>query len=291
MLLLKRGPAADAFPGAWNLPSGYCEADERPPVAAAREAAEETALQVRIGRLAGVYYFDDDPRGAGLLLAYEGVVVGGNLRVDGEEAAAAGYFLPDRLPQSLCGGGHDQAISAWQARSQGRWQPGQPMRYCPHCMHPLEEKLAFERLRNVCPACGFVHFRAPKVGVSVLVEDGERILLIRRAVEPGMGKWSLPSGFIEWDEPPEVAAVRECAEETGLILSDLELLDASHYTDDFRGPGISLVYRGRVESGALLPGDDASEARFFSHSDLPPARAIAFQGHRLLLESWLQQHA
>jgi len=291
LLLLKRGPAADAFPGAWNLPSGYCEADEPPSVAAARETAEETALQVRIGRLAGVYYFDDDPRGAGLLLAYEGVVAGGNLRVEGEESVAAGYFFPERLPQPLCGGGHDQAISAWQARSQDRWQPGQPMRYCPHCMHPLEEKLAFERQRNVCPACGFVHFRAPKVGVSVLVEDGERILLIRRAVEPGKGKWSLPSGFIEWDEPPEAAAVRECAEETGLILSDLELLDASHYTDDFRGPGISLVYRGRVASGALLPGDDASEARFFSRIDLPSARAIAFQGHRILLESWLQQRA
>ena len=289
MLLLKRGPAADAFPGAWNLPSGYCEADEPPPVAAARETAEETSLQVRIERLAGVYYFDDDPRGAGLLLAYDGVVADGELRADGEESVAAGYFLPDQLPQPFCGGGHDQAISAWQARALDRWQPGQPMRYCPHCTHPLEKKLAFERLRKVCPACGFVHFRAPKVGVSVLVEDGERILLVRRAVDPGRGKWSLPSGFIEWDEPPEAAAVRECAEETGLILSDLELLDANYYTDDFRGPGISLVYRGRVTSSALLPGDDASEARFFSHVDLPSARAIAFQGHRLLLENWLQQ--
>jgi 8-oxo-dGTP diphosphatase len=291
LLLLKRGPAADAFHGAWNLPSGYCEATEPPRVAAVRETAEETGLQVRIRRLAGVYYFDDDPRGAGLLLAYECTVVGGEVRVDGKEAVAASYFLPERLPQLLCGGGHDQAISAWRARSQDRWQPGQSMRYCPHCTHPLEEKLAFERLRTVCPACGFVHFRAPKVGVSVLVEDGERILLVRRAIEPGKGKWSLPSGFIEWDESPEAAAVRECAEETGLILSDLELLDASHYTDDFRGPGISLVYRGRVASGLLLPADDASEARFFSHIDLPPARAIAFQGHRLLLKSWLQQRA
>jgi 8-oxo-dGTP pyrophosphatase MutT (NUDIX family) len=42
LLLLQRGPDADAFPGAWNLPSGYCEADEPPPLAAAREAAEET---------------------------------------------------------------------------------------------------------------------------------------------------------------------------------------------------------------------------------------------------------
>ena len=72
----------------------------------------------------------------------------------------------------------------------------------PHCTHPLEEKLAFERLRNVCAACGFVHFRAPKVGVSVLVEEGDGFCWYGRAVEPGKGKWSLPSGLIEWDEPP-----------------------------------------------------------------------------------------
>ncbi|MFN2166404.1 MAG: NUDIX domain-containing protein, partial [Anaerolineae bacterium] len=191
LLLLKRSDDSDAFPGAWNLPSGYCEADEAPGVAAARETAEETGLQVQIGRLVDVCHFDDDPRGAGLLLAYEAEITGGELRVDGKEAVAAGYFTPDRLPQPLCGGGHDQAIIAWQARMKDRWQPGMPMRYCPHCAHPLEERLAFERLRKVCPVCGFVHFRALKVGVSLLVEDRDRILLVRRAVEPGMGKWGL----------------------------------------------------------------------------------------------------
>ena len=291
LLLLKRSHSAAAFPGTWNLPSGYCEADELPPVAAAREAAEESSLRVKIGHLAGAYFFDDDPRGSGLLLAYEGLVAGGELQVNRKEAVAAGFFLPGHLPQPLCGGGHDQAIRAWQARSQDSWKPGQPMRYCPHCTHPLEERLAFDRLRNICTACGFVHFRAPKVGVSLLIERDKQILLVRRAVEPGRGKWSLPSGFVEWDESPEAAAARECAEETGLILSDLELLDISHYTDDFRGPGISLFYRGRVVSGVLLPGDDAAEARFFSRADLPPAKEIAFQGHRLWLDIWLQRDA
>ena len=128
------------------------------------------------------------------------------LQVDGEEAVAAAYFPPERLPQPLCGGGHDQAIAAWRARMQDRWQPGTPMRYCPHCAHPLEERLAFERLRKVCPVCGFVYFRALKVGISLLVEDRDRILLVRRAVEPGKGKWGLPSGFVEWDESPDAAA-------------------------------------------------------------------------------------
>lgn len=165
------------------------------------------------------------------------------------------------------------------------------MRHCPHCAHPLEETFAFDRMRRVCPACGFVHFRAPKVGVSLVVEDNARILLVRRAVEPGKGMWSLPSGFVEFDESPQEAAVRECKEETGLTLSDLVLMEAAHYTDDYRGSGINLVYGSQVASGLLHPGDDASEARFFSRDELPAGQEIAFQGHRVFLAGWFRQGA
>jgi len=160
------------------------------------------------------------------------------------------------------------------------------MRYCPHCAHPLEKRLAFDRLRSVCPACGFVHFRTPKVGVSVLVEDKERILLARRAVEPGKGKWGLPSGFVEWDESPEAAAIRECAEETGLVVTKLELLDVTHYTDDYRGPGVNFTYRAQVFSGTPRPGDDAAQLRFFAPTELPSANRVAFDSHRVLLLRW-----
>jgi 8-oxo-dGTP diphosphatase len=285
LLLLQRGPEC-AFPGAWNLPAGYCEADEPPPVTAARETAEETGLQVRVGRLVDVYYFDDDPRGAGLLLVYDAEVVGGELAGDGEEAVGVGFFPPKRLPEPLCGGGHDQAVEAWQARALDRWQPGMALRYCPHCTHALEERLAFDRMRFVCPACGFVNFREPKVGVSVLVEQGGKILLVQRAVDPGQGLWCLPSGFVEWDERPEAAAGRECAEETGLVVEILDLLGVRHYTDDYRGPGLNLTYRARVTGGALRPGDDAQAARFFTPAEMPAAERIAFVSHRLALERW-----
>ena len=212
LLLLRRGHKCNAFPGAWNLPAGYCEVDEPPRVAAIRETAEETGLQVEAGRLVDAYFFDDDPRGNGLLLVYEADVVGGELQTDGTESVEAGFFSPEQMPTPLCGGGHDQAILAWQLRLRARWQPGSPMRFCPHCTHHLESRLAFDRVRPTCPACGFVHFLAPKVGVSVLIEKGDRLLLVRRAVEPEVGQWSLPSGFVEWDESPEAAAARECAE-------------------------------------------------------------------------------
>ena len=286
LLLLQRSPADDAFAGAWNLPAGFCRAGEEPRQTAAREAAEEAGLEVRPGRLAGAHFYDDDPRGEGLLLVYEAEVTAGRPQVDGLEAVAAGFFRPNALPAPLCGGGHDQAIRAWAARRLDRWQPGLPPRHCPHCTHPLEERPAFGRQRLVCRVCGFVHFREAKVGVSVLVEEAGRLLLVRRAIDPGRGLWSLPSGFLDWDEAPETAAVRECAEETGLQVSDLALLEVRHYTDDFRGPGLNVAYRARVAGGRLQAGDDAAEVRFFAPDELPAREEIAFANHRLLLDGW-----
>jgi len=291
LLLVKRGSGTCAFPGAWNLPAGFCEADEAPVVTAAREALEETGLQVRVGPLAGAYYFDDDPRGNGLLLVYEADIIGGTLRSDGREGVSLGFFQPGALPDPLCGGGHDQAIRDWEANALDRWQPDSVIRYCPHCAHPVEEREVYGRTRHVCPACGYVHFQSLKIGVSIMIEREGQVLLVKRAIEPGMGKWSLPSGFVEWDETPESAAMRECAEETGLVIEDLELMTVDHYADDYRGPGLNLTYRAQVAGGVLQPADDAAAVRFFDPDGLPPLEDVAFQSHQRLLMRWQQGQA
>jgi ADP-ribose pyrophosphatase YjhB (NUDIX family) len=285
LLLVQRGPNL-AFAGTWGLPAGYCEVNESPRQTAAREVAEETGYEVQVGALEDVYYFDDDPRGNGLLIVYRADITGGQTSCDGIETTTIGFFPVAELPRPLCGGGHDRAIRAWQIRAMDRWQPGSPLRYCPHCALPLLEREAFGRIRPTCQSCGFVHFQELKVGVSVLVEKEGRILLIRRAVDPGLGKWGLPSGFVEWDESPERAAVRETAEETGLTVSNLVLADVCRYTDDFRGPGINILYRASVVEGHIQAGDDADKVRFFSATGLPPSSQIAFQGHRRTLEEW-----
>lgn len=291
LLLLRRGPEADAFPGTWCLPAGYCETDEPPAATAAREASEETGLHVHVACLEGAYYFQDDPRGNGVLLVYETQVEGGTLSLDGVEVVDAGYFEPDELPDPLCGGGHDLAILAWAARALNRWDPGDPLRFCPHCKCEMDETESFGRVRPVCPTCGYVHFQAPKVGVSVLVEQAGQVLLVQRAIEPGRGQWSLPSGFIEFDEAPEVAAAREVVEETGIEVESLELLGVEHYTEDYRGPGLNISYHAQVAGGALHAADDAAGVRFFSPGELPRLADIAFESHRGLLADWVRRQA
>jgi len=110
LLLLQR--SYQPWKGSWNLPAGYVEVDETPEQAAVREVREETGLEIEIDRLLRTFFFDDDPRGNGLLVLYRGVVVGGQLNGSGE-STAHGYFSAGSLPEDLCGAGHSRAILAW----------------------------------------------------------------------------------------------------------------------------------------------------------------------------------
>ena len=114
VLLVRRG--TEPFVGRWSLPAGYVENDETPGAAARRETREEVGIDVAIGGLTGVYFFDDDPRGNGILIVYECSAEAGKPRSSAEVTEAA-YFAPDTVPAELAGAGHDQAIRDWASRS------------------------------------------------------------------------------------------------------------------------------------------------------------------------------
>jgi len=111
LLLLQRTTAP--FRHCWNLPAGYAETDESPVQTVVREVHEETGLQVEVEGLVDVYFFDDDPRGNGILIVYECRVTGGDL-IESSEAVNPTFFPWNGLPENLAGGGHDQAVRAWQ---------------------------------------------------------------------------------------------------------------------------------------------------------------------------------
>ncbi len=163
-------------------------------------------------------------------------------------------------------------------------EPANVMKFCPRCGQRLEDKFVFGRTRRVCPGCGFVVFREPKVAAGVLIERAGALLLVRRSVDPKKGHWALPAGYMEIDEGPVATAIRECFEETGLVVRVTGLFGVYHITSDPRGAGVLILYRAVVESGTLKSGDDASEVAFFTPDRLP--RRIAFASTRRALLRW-----
>ncbi|GAB4365683.1 MAG: NUDIX hydrolase [Deltaproteobacteria bacterium] len=118
--------------------------------------------------------------------------------------------------------------------------------------------------------------RGPVPTVDVIIEIGDRIVLIRRKHPPA--GWAIPGGFIDAGERAEEAAVREALEETGLRVTLTDLLGV--YSDPSRDPRrhtISAVYIGRAE-GSPTGGDDAAEARLFREGELPSPIAFDHAG-------------
>jgi len=122
--------------------------------------------------------------------------------------------------------------------------------------------------------------RNPLPTADVIIEVGDRIVLVRRRYPPE--GWAIPGGFVETGETVESAAVREALEETGLPVTLTALLGV--YSDPARDPRhhtVSTVYVGRAE-GSPSGGDDAAEARLFAEGDLPSP--IAFDHAKILAD-------
>lgn len=152
--------------------------------------------------------------------------------------------------------------------------------YCLRCGSPLLQAERFGRERPVCPACGWIYFADPKVAAAALIQQTEKILLVRRANDPQRGLWTLPAGFVDAGEDPAEAVRRECLEETGLETRITGLFDLIYGQEHSRGAHILIVYRAEIIAGTLQPGDDVDDARFFSPQDLPP---LAFQTTQKIL--------
>src|SRR5258706_8784221 len=106
-------------------------------------------------------------------------------------------------------------------------------RHCPRCATELVMTRRSDEIeRATCPQCGFVLYEQPKVGAGALIIDGGRILLLQRADNPWAGYWNLPAGYVERDEAPESAALRETREETGFESASDGLFGVFHFTDD-----------------------------------------------------------
>lgn len=161
----------------------------------------------------------------------------------------------------------------------------QTIRFCPLCGGGLERRPVGpdQRHEMVCAGCEFVYYLSQKVvaGTIPLVDD--RILLTRRAIEPSLGKWTFPGGYVDWGETVDVAARRETWEETGLTVELDDLVGVYSYEAT---PVVIVVYAARVLGGTLTPCHENDRLEWLAPADIPWAE-LAFPSTEAALRDFL----
>ena len=154
--------------------------------------------------------------------------------------------------------------------------------FCPYCRSELVSGKIEGCQRRYCPGCGWINYINPIPVVAVLVSDHRfRILLVKRALSPQKGRWSLPGGFLESGEEPVEAGRRELFEETGLEGTFSKLVGVCTQRSQQYGSVMVTGISFAVRSFDPRPGDDASDAKFFLSGEMPE---IPFSCHRKMLE-------
>jgi ADP-ribose pyrophosphatase YjhB (NUDIX family) len=162
-------------------------------------------------------------------------------------------------------------------------------RTCPRCVGPLANDGAHAVCRGTC---GSTYYANSSPCVSALVEDGDgRVLLARRAVEPYLGLWDPPGGFLEEGEHPEDGLRRELLEETGLRCEPVRFLGVwmDVYGDaPDAAATLNLYWTMRVVSGEPVAADDVAELRWFAADELPSEEELAFRTVGAALRAWAE---
>ncbi len=149
-------------------------------------------------------------------------------------------------------------------------------KFCPYCGGKLTEKLIEGRNRKYCPSCGFVIYENPTPVVAGVLIENSKILLVKRGVPPKKGWWSLPAGFIDFDESAEETLVREMKEKTGLTVKDFEILGTFNQKSLVHGWVLVVGFLIKSYEGKVVAGDDAEEAKFFALDNIP---TFPFKSH------------
>jgi 8-oxo-dGTP diphosphatase len=158
-------------------------------------------------------------------------------------------------------------------------------RHCPRCGGLLQPRVveAHGPSRLVCASCGFVFYIDPKVAVGAICRSGEGIILLRRGIEPGYGKWVFPGGYVDRGETLEGAARRETLEEVNADIRIQRLVNAYSYEGR---PVVVIVYAAEMIGGELRSGEEALEVRVFRPQEIPWGE-LAFRSTREALRDYL----
>ncbi len=160
-----------------------------------------------------------------------------------------------------------------------------PIKYCKECGTAVVYRLPDDgdtKERAICTACHTVHYENPLNVVGTVPHWGDQVLLCKRNIEPRLGKWTLPAGFMELHETTAEGAARETDEEAGAQFEMQELFSLLNVA---RVGQVHLFYRAKLLSDQFNPGTETMEARLFNEADIPWDE-IAFRTVKETLEHY-----
>ena len=160
-----------------------------------------------------------------------------------------------------------------------------PIQHCKECGAKVAYRLPDDgdaKPRAVCTVCNTVHYENPLNVVGTVPHWGEQVLLCKRNIEPRLGKWTLPAGFMELNETTSEGAARETDEEAG---AQFEMQDLFSLLNVPRVGQVHLFYRARLLSDQFNPGTETMEARLFTEAEIPWDE-IAFRTVKETLEHY-----
>ena len=183
---------------------------------------------------------------------------------------------PDGRSTDLAPGG---GVPTWMASA---------LNFCPNCGASLRFGAipGEDRHRLSCPTCGHILYVNPRLVVTTLpITDAGEVVLLRRGIEPGLGSWAQPGGFLEVDETVNQAAIRETWEETGLLVEPGEIVGL--YTR-LEAAVVTIVFEARIVGGTAAPTPEALEIQAFEPEALPWS-GIAFKTTVWALRDWIDR--
>jgi 8-oxo-dGTP diphosphatase len=153
-------------------------------------------------------------------------------------------------------------------------------KFCSHCGNLMETRTAGMIERPFCTRCSNIVYQDPKVVATTLIEQNGEILMVRRGIQPGIGLWSFPGGYVDRGEIVETAAQREVREETTLDVRISQLIGV--FSEEGH-PVVLIAYEGQIVCGKPSAGEEVLELGFFPIDNLPP---LAFERDLKVLGAW-----
>lgn len=160
------------------------------------------------------------------------------------------------------------------------------MKYCSECGAPVALRIppGDHLPRHVCDACGTIHYQNPRLVVGCVPEYEGRILLCKRAIEPRLGYWTVPAGFMENGETLQQAAARETYEEA---LAQVEIGSLLAVVHVLHARQVHVFFRAALRTAEHGPGAESLEVRLVAPADVPWSE-LAFPSTEFALRHYLE---